>query len=88
MSVVQVDRNGLEVLDEPACLALLRSTTIGRVAITVGALPTILPVNYRFVDGAILFARNGKQWLDAAGITLDPFIDGRGIKPGFEFEKP
>jgi nitroimidazol reductase NimA-like FMN-containing flavoprotein (pyridoxamine 5'-phosphate oxidase superfamily) len=55
MSVVQLDRNGLEVLDEAACLALLRTTTIGRVAITVGALPTILPVNYRFVDGAILF---------------------------------
>lgn len=40
------------------------------------------------VDGAILFARNGKQWLDAAGITLDPFIDGRGIKPGYDFRRP
>ncbi len=40
------------------------------------------------VDGAILFARNGKQWLDAAGITLQPFIDGRGIKPGYEFARP
>jgi len=40
------------------------------------------------VDGAILFARGGKPWLDAAGITLDPFIDGRGIKPGYTFERP
>jgi hypothetical protein len=40
------------------------------------------------VDGAILFARNGKQWLDAAGVSLEPFIDGRGIKPGYVFEKP
>ncbi len=40
------------------------------------------------VDGVILFARGGKPWLDAAGITLDPFIDGRGIKRGYEFEKP
>ena len=40
------------------------------------------------VDGAIVFARGGKPWLDAAGIRLDPFIDGRGIKPGYTFEKP
>lgn len=40
------------------------------------------------VDGVILFARNGKQWLDAAGVTLEPFIDGRGIKPGYAFAKP
>ncbi len=40
------------------------------------------------VDGAIVFARGGKPWLDAAGITLDPFIDGRGIKPGYTFEQP
>lgn len=40
------------------------------------------------VDGAILFARGGKPWLDAAGITLDPFIDGRGLKPGYAPEKP
>ena len=40
------------------------------------------------VDGVILFARGGKPWLDAAGVTLDPFIDGRGIKPGYEFTKP
>lgn len=39
------------------------------------------------VDGAILFARGGKPWLDAAGITLAPFIDGRGLKPGYVFEK-
>lgn len=40
------------------------------------------------VDGVILFARNGKQWLDAAGVTLKPFIDGRGIKPRYESAKP
>jgi hypothetical protein len=40
------------------------------------------------VDGAILFARGGKQWLDAAGITLEAFIDGRGIKPGYVFQRP
>jgi len=40
------------------------------------------------VDGVILFARGGKPWLEAAGVTLDPFIDGRGMKPGYRFRKP
>lgn len=40
------------------------------------------------VDGVILFAPGGKQWLDAAGITLEPFMDGRGIKPGYNFDRP
>ncbi|RYH13088.1 MAG: hypothetical protein EON57_02595 [Alphaproteobacteria bacterium] len=39
------------------------------------------------VDGVILFARGGKPYLDAVGITLDPFIDGRGIKPGYDFAR-
>jgi hypothetical protein len=33
----------LELLDEEACLALLGSTSIGRVAVTLGALPAVLP---------------------------------------------
>jgi hypothetical protein len=40
------------------------------------------------VDGVILFARGGKPYLDAAGVTLDPFMDGRGLKPGYEFTRP
>lgn len=31
------------------------------------------------VDGTILFARGGKPWLDAAGITLNPFIEGHEV---------
>jgi uncharacterized protein len=45
----------LELLDEEACLALLGSTSIGRVAVTLGALPAVLPVNFGLLDGDIVF---------------------------------
>lgn len=45
----------LELLDEHACLELLASTSIGRVAVTVGALPAVLPVTFGMLDGDIVF---------------------------------
>ncbi len=50
------DRNGLEVLDVPTCVALLRSARIGRVAITDRAMPVILPVNFVVVSTGLVFA--------------------------------
>jgi nitroimidazol reductase NimA-like FMN-containing flavoprotein (pyridoxamine 5'-phosphate oxidase superfamily) len=52
------DRNGLEVLDRDACLRLLATATLGRVGVSSGALPTILPVNFWF-DGGQIFLRTG-----------------------------
>ena len=49
----------LEVLSTEACLYLLRQEEVGRVAVTVGAIPEIFPVNYCLLDGAIAF-RTGK----------------------------
>jgi len=46
---------GLELLDEAECLRLLASASIGRVGLTVGALPVILPVNYALVEGDVVF---------------------------------
>ena len=63
---MELDRNGLEVLDEAACLALVGTATLGRVAITSGALPTILPVNYRLVGNTVLFRTGRGTKLDAA----------------------
>ena len=63
---VEVDRNGLEVLDREECLRLLRATTVGRVGLTTGALPTVLPVNFA-VDGDRILIRTGSgSKLDAA----------------------
>ena len=66
MGVMSLDRNGLEVLEPAECLALLGQSTLGRVAITVGALPTILPINFRLVGADIVFRTGVGTKLDAA----------------------
>jgi nitroimidazol reductase NimA-like FMN-containing flavoprotein (pyridoxamine 5'-phosphate oxidase superfamily) len=58
--------NGLEVLSEPECLRLLESADLGRVAVSIGALPAVFPVNYRFVDGVVLFKTAEGTKLNAA----------------------
>lgn len=63
---VEHDRNGLEVLGRVECLRLLNQVTLGRVAITVGALPAVLPINFRLVDDRIVFRTSGGTKLDAA----------------------
>ncbi len=56
---MQLDRNGLEVLDRDECLRLLGTTALCRVGVNVGSLPMILPVNFA-VDGDILVIRSAK----------------------------
>jgi len=42
------------VLGRDECLRLLGAATIGRLAVTVDALPTVVPVTFRLVDRCIL----------------------------------
>ena len=63
---MQVDRNGLEILDRAECLRLLRTVPLGRIAITIGARPTVLPINYRVEGERILFRTGVGTKLDAA----------------------
>jgi len=60
------DRNGLEVLDRRECLRLLGAHNFGRVGLTTGALPTVLPVTYRMLDERIYFRAGPGQKLAAA----------------------
>jgi nitroimidazol reductase NimA-like FMN-containing flavoprotein (pyridoxamine 5'-phosphate oxidase superfamily) len=46
---------GLELLTDEQARQLLATGDVGRVGITIGALPAIFPVNYRLIDGAIMF---------------------------------
>jgi nitroimidazol reductase NimA-like FMN-containing flavoprotein (pyridoxamine 5'-phosphate oxidase superfamily) len=63
---VEVDRNGLEILSREDCLVLLGAGGLGRIAVTSGALPIILPVNFNF-DGRQILIRTGRGTkLDAA----------------------
>lgn len=72
MSRMEVDRNGLEVMDREECLRLLGTTTLGRIAMTSSALPTILPVNFWFDGRRILIRTGAGTKLDAA--TLDQVV--------------
>ena len=63
---VEVDRNGLQILDRDECLHLLATARLGRVGITSGALPVILPVNFRLEDERIVFRTGRGTKLDAA----------------------
>ena len=64
--MIQIDRNGLEVLDRADCIRLLGSVSLGRIGITAGALPTILPINFRVDGDRILFRTGVGTKLDAA----------------------
>ena len=57
---------GLELLDEQECLQLLAGGQIGRVAVSIGALPAIFPVNFSFVGGSVVFRTGTGTKLSAA----------------------
>jgi nitroimidazol reductase NimA-like FMN-containing flavoprotein (pyridoxamine 5'-phosphate oxidase superfamily) len=62
--ITQDDR--IDALTDEECWAQLARARVGRVGVTVGGLPVILPVNYRFVDGDILFRTGEGTKLKAA----------------------
>jgi nitroimidazol reductase NimA-like FMN-containing flavoprotein (pyridoxamine 5'-phosphate oxidase superfamily) len=61
---MEFDRNGLEVLPREECLRLVAGAHVGRVAISIDALPAVFPVNF-VVDGDCIVFRT------AAGTKLD-----------------
>ena len=57
---------GLELLTEAQSWSLVERGEVGRVGVTIGALPAIFPVNYRVIDGAVMFRTAAGSKLDAA----------------------
>jgi uncharacterized protein len=45
----------MELLCDDECIDLLRQVPVGRIAVTVDALPVIFPINFAVVDGAVVF---------------------------------
>jgi nitroimidazol reductase NimA-like FMN-containing flavoprotein (pyridoxamine 5'-phosphate oxidase superfamily) len=45
----------LDTISDDECRVLLASAQIGRVVLSIDALPAALPVNYRLIDDAIVF---------------------------------
>ena len=60
------DRNGLRILDRDDCLHHLGTATFGRIALTMAALPVVLPVSYRLVDGRVVIRTSAGAKLAAA----------------------
>lgn len=54
------------ILSRQQCLARLAETPLGRVGVSIGALPAILPVHYAMVDDSIVFRTTRGTKLDAA----------------------
>ena len=57
---------GLEILSEEECRALLRSQSLGRIAVRIGEAPAILPVNYALLDNDVVFRTDPGSKLSAA----------------------
>ena len=54
------------ILSRVECLGLIAHATFGRIAISSGALPMVLPINFRLVDERIVFRTGSGTKLDAA----------------------
>lgn len=63
---MEVDRNGLEVLDRDECLRLLASATLGRIGFSSRALPSVLPVDFRLDGERIVVCTTRGGTLEAA----------------------
>jgi nitroimidazol reductase NimA-like FMN-containing flavoprotein (pyridoxamine 5'-phosphate oxidase superfamily) len=63
---MNIDRNGLEVLNRQESLDLLRTVTIGRVLVTVAALPAAFPVSYALMGDEVVLGTGAGTKLHAA----------------------
>jgi hypothetical protein len=79
-----VDRLGTEVLDADECLDLLGVSDVGRLAVVVGNLPEIFPVNFIVDHGTILFrtAPGTKLAAICDGAVVAFEIDGHDVREG------
>ena len=62
---MSMDRS-LEVLPEEDCLDLLRAMSVGRIGLSMGALPVVLPVNYVLDSGRVIIRTGFGTKLSAA----------------------
>lgn len=69
---------GLEVLDEEECRCLLAGARVGRVAISQGAVPVVLPVNFVVVGTDVMF-------FTGPGLKLKAALEGRPV--AFEVDR-
>ena len=61
-----IDRVGIEILSFAQCKELLLGGIVGRIGMVVNGEPVILPVNYRYARGSIVFRTALGEKSDAA----------------------
>jgi uncharacterized protein len=66
---MEIDRDGLEVLDRAECLRLLGGAAVARIAGSSGALPVVLPLRYAFDGDSVVFE-------SVPGTTIDFMTSG------------
>jgi uncharacterized protein len=72
----------LEVLDRDACVALLRTGYLGRLAFVADGRPKVLPMNYRLHDDAVVVRTEHGALLEAvAGRPVAFEVDA--VDPGY-----
>ena len=76
-----VDRNGLEILERDECLRLLAGAHIGRLALSIDALPVILPVNFVMHDDQVVFRTAPGTKLSAAARSAVVAFEADQIDP-------
>jgi len=64
--MMELDRNGLEVLNEHECRVLLGGVSIGRVGLSIRAMPVVLPVNFALLPDAVVVCTSPGSKLEAA----------------------
>jgi uncharacterized protein len=63
---MMLTNEGLELLTEEECIELLAPGGVGRVGVTIAGLPVIMPVNYAYVGGDVVFRTGEGTKLNAA----------------------
>ena len=83
MATVLTDAGGLEVLVAEQCLELLARSRLGRIAVTIGAVPAIFPVHYRLLDGQIVFTTGQGTNLHAAAANTVVAFEVDDVDPSW-----
>ncbi|MGH8948644.1 MAG: pyridoxamine 5'-phosphate oxidase family protein [Acidimicrobiia bacterium] len=69
-----MDHDALEVLSRDECLRLMRHAPVGRVAVVVGSIPVVVPVNFGIHHEDIVFRTGtGTKLLAAVGGSVVSF---------------
>jgi len=75
------NQTGTEILDSAECWELLRSTSVGRLAVDVGGRPDIFPINYVVDDGNLVFRSGAGTKLASAALMHHVAFEIDGYLP-------